>query len=111
MKAKFSSGVIRSDRPVKLRMSENSTVMFSRRLSSDPSGRLDPDLAPLQPLQDGGARAVDEHGDEDDRADDQRVEVRIGVEHDQAVLDGLDQHGAEHRADHAATAAEQAGAA
>src|SRR5260221_5956761 len=35
----------------------------------------------------------------------------IGVQHDEAVLDGLDQHGAEHRADHAAAAAEQAGAA
>jgi len=33
MKVKFSSGVIFSDMPVKLRMSENSTVMFRRVLS------------------------------------------------------------------------------
>ena len=42
---------------------------------------------------------VDQDRDEDDRADDQRIDVRVGVGHHQAVLDGLDQHGAEHGAD------------
>ena len=54
---------------------------------------------------------IDQHRDEDDHADDQRIDVRVGVGHHQAVLHRLDQHGAEHRADHAAPPAEQRGAA
>src|SRR4051812_13821730 len=64
-----------------------------------PSGLLDADLPAFELLENGVACTVDEDGDEDDGADHERIDVGVGVDHHEAVLDRLDEHGAEHRSD------------
>src|SRR5437016_2593718 len=73
--------------------------------------RLYPNCSTLQSLEHPRPRAVDENGNENDHADDERIEVRIGVGHHQAILYSLDEHRAEHRTEHAAATAEKASAA
>ena len=53
------------------------------------------------------AASVHPRGDEDDQAVDQRIEVRIGVQHHEAVRRRLHENRAEDAADNAAAAAEQ----
>src|SRR5881392_958150 len=73
--------------------------------------RLYPNCSALQSLEHCRPRTVDKNGDENDHADDERIKVRIGVGHHQAILHSLDQHRAEHRSKHATATAEKAGAA
>src|ERR1700722_1607320 len=56
---------------------------------------LDADLALLEAFGHEPASAIDPRGDEDDHAFDQRIQIRICVQHDEAVRGRLHQHGAE----------------
>ena len=68
---------------------------------------LHPDLALLETLGHEPAASVHPRGDEDDQAVDQRIEVRIGVEHHEAVRRRLNENCAKDAADNTAAAAEQ----
>ena len=58
------------------------------------------------------ARAVQQHSGENDRAGDQRVEIRVRLHDDEAVEDALEQHRTQHRSwEHFASSTEQTRAA
>ena len=88
------------------------SVIVDQFLLRDGHLGFDADLALLEPLGHEPAAAIDPGGDEDDHAVDQRIEIRVGVEHHEAVLDVVCTSTAPKiAAEHAAAPAEQAGAA